>query len=51
MRVRYNGETDCSLTNGKMYDVISVQYWSYQIIDDSGESYFFPEEEFDVVEE
>lgn len=51
MKIRYKGETDCSLTNGKIYDVISVEQGWYRIVDDSEEDYLFNPEEFDVVAE
>lgn len=51
MKVRYTGETDLSLTNGKIYDVISIEEGMYRIVDDSKEDYLFYEEEFEVIEE
>ena len=51
MKVKYIGETDYSLTNGKEYEVIGTENGFYQIIDNSGEDYFFPPEEFEVVEQ
>ena len=51
MIVRYIDETECSLTNGKEYEVSSIKYGYYQIVDDTDEDYSFPPEEFEVVEE
>ena len=51
MIVRYIGEADCSLTNCKEYEVIGIEYDYYQIVDDTEEDYFFPPEEFEIVEE
>lgn len=48
-RVRYIGESDLSLTNGKEYDVISIEKGWYRIIDNSREDYLFPPEEFTIV--
>ena len=51
MKVRWNGKTEfLVLTNGKMYDVLSVEKGWYRIIDDSGEDYLYPPEQFTVVE-
>lgn len=49
MIVRYIGETDYSLTNNKEYEVISIEEGYYRIIDNSGEDYLFPPEEFEIV--
>mgnify|MGYP003301423687 CR=1 FL=1 len=51
MKVKYIGETDYSLTNGKEYEVIGTENGFYQIVDNSGEDYFFPPEEFEGVEQ
>lgn len=51
MRVKYIGLTDASLTNGKIYEVISTEETWLRIIDDTGEDYLFPPEEFEIVEE
>ncbi len=51
MKIKYTGETDISLTNGKIYEVLSIKYETYQIVDDNGEEYFFPSEEFEIVSE
>ena len=49
-RVRYIGKTGfLTLTNGKEYDVLSVERTWYRIIDDSGDDYLYPPEDFEVV--
>lgn len=50
MKVKYIGETSqLVLTNGKIYDVISVEKGWYRIVDDSGDDYLYPPEAFEVV--
>lgn len=50
MRVEYKGETSfLELTHGKLYDVLSIEKGWYRIVDDSGEDYLYPSEEFQVV--
>lgn len=42
MKVRYLGETSfLELTQGKVYEVISVEKGWYRLIDDSGEDYLY----------
>lgn len=51
MKIKYTGKTEfLVLTNGKVYDVISVEKDWYRIKDDSGEDYLYPPESFEVVE-
>jgi hypothetical protein len=51
MKVRYWGQTPfLELIHGKVYDVISIEKGWYRIIDDSGEDYLYPPDEFTVVE-
>lgn len=50
MKVKYIGETDVSLTNGKEYEVIGVENGCYRIIDDTEEDYLFMPEEFEAIE-
>jgi len=50
MKVKYIGETDYSLTNGKEYEVIGIEKGLYRITDNSGEDYLFYPEEFKIVE-
>lgn len=51
MKVKYLNESDVSLTNGKIYEVLSVEKGCYRLIDDTGEDYIFMPEEFEIVEE
>lgn len=52
MKVKFLGKTEfLVLTNGKIYDVISVERGYYRIVDDSGEDYLYPSKYFEVVEE
>ena len=51
MKVRYAGETSfLELTHDKVYKVLSIEKGWYRIVDDSGEDYLYPPEEFEVVE-
>ena len=52
MKVRYIGKTELlMLTNGKIYEVISTEKEWYRVLDDSGEDYLYPPEQFEIVEE
>ena len=52
MKVKFLGKTEfLVLTNGKIYDVLSVERGFYRIVDDSGEDYLYPPEYFEIVEE
>lgn len=51
MKIQYWGETSfLELTCGKVYDVISIEKGWYRIVDDSGDDYLYPPDEFTVVE-
>ena len=50
MKVRYLGETSfLELTQGKVYEVISIEKGWYRLIDDSGEDYLYPPDEFEEI--
>ena len=52
MKVKWNGGTEfLVLTHGKIYDVIAVEKGWYRILDDSGEAYLYPPEQFTVLED
>ena len=52
IKVKYIGKTEfLMLTNGKIYEVMSIERKWYRIIDDSGEDYLYPPEQFEIVEE
>lgn len=50
MKVKYLKKSNVSLTNGKIYDVLSVENGCYRIIDDTGEDYIFMPDEFEIIE-
>lgn len=51
MKVKYLGETSfLELTHEKVYKVLSIEKEWYRIVDDSGEDYLYPPDEFEVVE-
>lgn len=41
MKVKYIGQSDVSLTNGKIYKVVSIENGWYRIVDDTEEYYLF----------
>lgn len=49
MKVKYINESDVSLTNGKIYEVIKIESGWYRITDDTGEDYLFDPKEFEVL--
>lgn len=52
MKVKYVKETvSLCLTKGKIYDVLATEKKWYRIVDDSGEDYLYPPENFEIVEE
>ena len=51
MKVKYVGQSDVSLTNGKIYEVLSVEETWYRLLDDTDEDYLFPPDVFEIVEE
>lgn len=52
MKVKWKGKTEfLMLTHDKIYDVMSVERGWYRVVDDSGEDYLYPPENFEVVEE
>lgn len=51
MKIKYNGETDISLTNGKTYDVISIEMRDFRIVDDTGEDYLFSPDDFEITDD
>lgn len=51
MKIKYNGETGVSLTNGKIYDVISIEMGDFRIVDDTGEDYLFSSEDFEITDD
>ena len=52
MKVKFIGKTEfLVLTNGKVYDVLSVEKGYYRVVDDYGEDYLYPPQYFETVEE
>lgn len=51
MKVKYIGKSDPSLTNGKIYEVLSIEKTCYRIVDNTDEDFLFLPEEFEIVEE
>lgn len=52
LKVKWKGKTDYfGLTNGKIYDVLSVEKGWYRIVDETGEDYLYPPEKFEQVNE
>ena len=50
MKIRYKGKTETLvLTNGKLYEVMSVEKGWYRLKDDSGDDYLYPPTYFEVV--
>lgn len=51
-KVRYIGETaPLELTNGRVYDVLSVEHGWYRILDDTHDDYLYPPKFFEVINE
>lgn len=52
MKVRWLGKTtSLGLTNGEVYDVISIEKGWYRIVDNSEDDYLYPSTKFEIVEE
>lgn len=52
MKVKYTGESDpLSLMNDKVYEVLSIEYGYYRIVDETDDDYLYESELFEVVEE
>ena len=50
MRVRWLGETEfLCLTHGKIYEVLSIEKEWYRIVDESGEDYLYPPDDFEII--
>lgn len=49
-KVKYIKDTiSISLTKNKIYNVLSTEKGWYRIVDDSGEDYLYPPENFEVI--
>ena len=49
MKVKYIGKDLVAMTQGKIYDVISVEKGWYRVMTEIGEDYLFPPEAFEIV--
>ena len=51
MTIKYIGKTiSFALTHNKTYEVISIEKKWYRILDDTGEDYLYPPENFEIIE-
>ena len=51
MKVKYIGDYyKVSLIQGKVYEVMEIERGWYRIVDETGEVYLFPPNEFEIVE-
>lgn len=51
MKVEYIGETSpLELTQGKEYEVLSVEHGWYRVVDDTGEDYLYQSDRFRIIE-
>lgn len=50
MKVKYIKKSNVSLTENKVYDVITVEKGCYRIVDDTGEDYLFQPEDFEIIQ-
>ncbi len=51
MKVKWLGETEfLYFTHGKIYDVMSIEKGWYRVVDDSGEDYLYPPDNFEIIE-
>jgi hypothetical protein len=52
MKIKYMNDTiSLCLTKNKIYKVLSIEKGWYRIVDDSGDDYLYPPENFAVVKE
>lgn len=51
MKIKYIGSKSdpMELIKGKIYECLSIEKGWYRIVDESGEDYLYPPEEFEVV--
>ncbi len=50
MKVKYKKRSSVSLTENKIYEVLSVEKGWYRIVDDTDEDYLFSPDDFEIVE-
>ena len=51
MKIKYIGESCVSLSNGTIYEVISIEEGWYRIVDDTDEDSLFPPELLEIIQE
>lgn len=53
MKVKYVGEISnpLELINGRVYECLGREYSRYRVIDETGEDYLYPVDEFEIVEQ
>lgn len=53
MKVRYIGEIESRMTvmKNKVYECLGIEKYWYRIIDEEGEDYLYPMDQFEVVED
>ena len=53
MKVKYTGKISdpMELINGKIYDCIGIEKDWYRVIDETGEDYLYPPNEFEIIKE
>lgn len=54
MKAKYVGDEEdrfFGMIRNKVYEVLSIEYGFYRVIDESGEDYLYPEEVFEVVDD
>ena len=52
MKVRYIGKTNsATFTNGKEYEVLSVEHDWLRIVDETEEDYLYPPTKFEIIED
>ena len=51
MKVKWKGKTEfLMLTHDQIFDVVAVEKNWYRIVDDSGDDYLYPPENFEIVQ-
>ncbi|MBQ3089076.1 MAG: hypothetical protein IJD21_00790 [Oscillospiraceae bacterium] len=51
MKVKWKGKTEfLVLTAEKVYSVLSIENGWYRLVDDSGDDYLYPPDQFEIVE-
>ena len=52
MKVKWIGKTSSfMMTNGKIYEVLSIEKDWYRVINDTWEDYLYPPDKFEIIDE